>query len=522
VTEAVCILTAGMGTRMGPYSGQINKALLPLDGKAIISHIVGSFTPDHEFVIGLGYLGDQVRKYFRIAHPDAKVIFVEIDNFDGAGSGPGYSLFCCKPYLQRPFYFVSCDTLWTGELPSAPQENWLGVASVPPSETGRYCNLKIDKDRVTSLLDKVEVHDPAFQAFVGLCYIRDFGVFWRGLGDDHLVAGERQVSNGLTALIASSAVRAQSVTWTDVGDIDKYKRAVLQYADYDFSKSDEFFYTVGGKVIKYFADHAVSKMRVEKAGLNPAVFPRITDHAGGFYAYDYQPGDTLYKVNNVEIFSELLQWLEKDVWKKVDVPQAEMRKACDVFYRDKTLKRLADYKKKYAAEPEPDTVNGTPVPGVDELIARVPWETLGNGVPAFMHGDLQFDNILFDSDTARFTLLDWRQDFAGKIAYGDLYYDLAKLRGGIILKYDLIKRNLLEYSEIGPAAFFDFAQRYQSQKYLEILEQYVVRKGLDAKRVRLLTACIYLNMSPLHHYPFDKMLHALGRVLLHAELSSDK
>jgi len=36
--------------------------------------------------------------------------------------------------------------------------------------------------------------------------------------------------------------------------------------------------------------------------------------------------------------------------------------------------------------------------------------------------------------------------------------------------------------------------------------------------VKILVALIYLNMSPLHHYPFDKMLYSLGRDLLYTEL----
>ena len=135
-----------------------------------------------------------------------------------------------------------------------------------------------------------------------------------------------------------------------------------------------------------------------------------------------------------------------------------------------------------------------------------------------MHGDLQFDNILYDASTNSFKLLDWRQDFGGHVEFGDLYYDLAKLYGGIILNYDYIKLNLLSYVENEQGIFFDFAQRFQTEHYVKILSGYIQEKGYDLARIRLLVALIYLNMSPLHQYPFDKMLYSLGREMLQKEL----
>ena len=61
----------------------------------------------------------------------------------------------------------------------------------------------------------------------------------------------------------------------------------------------------------------------------------------------------------------------------------------------------------------------------------------------------QFDNIIYDPQSKKFTLIDWRQDFAGKVEYGDRYYDFAKLLGGMILNYDLIKMALMDFKEDG-------------------------------------------------------------------------
>jgi len=36
----VCILAVGVGSRMGPLTQNINKAILPINFKAVISHII--------------------------------------------------------------------------------------------------------------------------------------------------------------------------------------------------------------------------------------------------------------------------------------------------------------------------------------------------------------------------------------------------------------------------------------------------------------------------------------------------
>lgn len=514
----VCLLTAGKGTRMGSYGTQINKALLPIDGRATISHIIEKFPPETEFVVGVGFLGAQVRQYLEIAHRSRRITFVDVDNFDGPGSGPGYSLMCCREHLQKPFYFVSCDTLWGNSLDWRETDNWLGVAPVPPAESGRYCNLKVVNGAVVELRDKAHVTDPAFQAFVGFCYIRDHEVFWAALSSTDMVAGEHQISNGLRALISQSRVQARPIEWTDVGDQEKYRKVALRYENFDFSKQDEALFIVNRKVIKFFVDAGITEKRVRKAKLNPSVFPAITDHAGQFYAYDYQPGETLYRVASPRTFQLLLEWLEDNLWQRREVEPELLRATCLKFYREKTLHRLERYHAKYSVADAGSSVNGESIPSTADLLARVPWDRLADGVASFVHGDLQFDNILYDATTRSFTLLDWRQDFAGDVEFGDLYYDLAKLYGGIVLNYDYIKLNLLTYAEDESGIFFDFAQRFQAQGYLGILSDYIDAHGLDLGKVRLITSLIYLNMAPLHHFPFDKLLYSLGRSMLHEQL----
>jgi thiamine kinase-like enzyme len=310
------------------------------------------------------------------------------------------------------------------------------------------------------------------------------------------------------------------IDWDDVGNLEKYQEVMGQYEAYDFSKTNEFLYIINQQVIKFFADNNVSRKRVKKAKLNSHVFPIIKHNAPQFYSYDFLPGKTLYEYNNVKIFKKLLNWLDTKMWKEHPCSPKEMRSLCEHFYREKTMERLKLFKEKYSSTNKQLTVNGSQVPSIDALIKLVPWNLLYDGVPRFIHGDLQFDNILYNRNEDSFLLLDWRQDFGGRVDFGDIYYDYAKLYGGILINYDYIKANLIHFEEEGNEIFFDLALRRNAFVYEEILMKFVSSKSHDFNKVRLLVPLIYLNMSPLHQYPFDKILHALGRQMLNQVLQT--
>lgn len=520
MNPTVCILTAGIGTRMGSYTTYINKALLPINQKAAISHIIDKFPKDTQFVVAIGHLGYQVKDYLTIAHPSLNISFVKVDNYKDPGSGPGHSLSCCKHLLDKPFYYVSCDTLWENDINMDIEENWVGTSKTNVGDTKDYCNFKIEHDHIVSIHDKIHVEGDDYRKFIGLCHIKDYDIFWNGLNSPKLIKGERQISNGIQALVDERIVKQYDIEWTDIGTLENYKNAVNRYEKYDFSKTDEFIYIDNERVIKFFADKTVVEKRIARTTLNPGVFPIIDNRRGQFYCYRFIPGKTLYEVNNIHIFKKLLRWLDKNLWKDVDVDIDNMSQLCKTFYYEKTLDRLSVYHNKYKNTDVENVINGIKVPATSDLIRQIPWEKLYSGKPIFFHGDLNFGNIIC-TNQKNFVLLDWRQDFGGHIEFGDLYYDLAKLYCGIILNYDYVKDGLINYKEEGSAIYFDFAQRYSAKYYLTILTHFIRENGWDEQKVHILVPLIFLNMSPLHHYPFDKMLYALGRLILVEELKNN-
>jgi len=291
----VCILAAGVGTRMSPLTNKINKSLLPVNFKAVISHIIEKFDPNVEIVIAVGHLKNTIYDYLECAYKNRNFTFVEVDNYSGEGSGPGYSLMQCKKHLDKPFIFFASDTMVTEEIP-LPSTNWLGVSEV--NNTIDYCTADIKDNKILKLDDKTD-NENKF-AFIGLAGVHDYKIFFKSLEKNNaLKAGEYQVSNGFSALIDHD-LHSKFFSWLDTGNMEGYVNAnnVISNSDskFDFSKRDEFLYFLDNRVVKYFADENISKNRCIRASKLEGLCPEIDSKRNSFYSYKMLDGQVIYDV----------------------------------------------------------------------------------------------------------------------------------------------------------------------------------------------------------------------------------
>ena len=67
----------------------------------------------------------------------------------------------------------------------------------------------------------------------------------------------------------------------------------------------------------------------------------------------------------------------------------------------------------------------------------MPWDDIAKGIPTNFHGDFQPENIICTQ--SGFKLIDWRHNFTERTDYGDLYYDLSKLKHALIINGQIIR-----------------------------------------------------------------------------------
>jgi choline kinase/quercetin dioxygenase-like cupin family protein len=553
----VCIIAAGTGSRLGEISKNCHKTLLPYDEKAILSHIIDKFSLNVQIVIAVGYLKEQIIEYVNYYHSDRNIKFVDVDNYEGKGSGPAYSLECCRSFLQRPFYFCVSDFFTEDNLQNEllKTENWMGISSTETPEI--YSTVDIENGKIKKLINKSK--HGFLNAFTGLFYMYDYNLFWESF-DKHVDENKEIID--VFKDIESFNFNIKNLDWKDTGTLELYNSFIEKYERknlYLHNTKREHKYKKNKIFIKKMEPENKIINIVKRSEYLKHHVPKILNSGKYFLSYEYVEGNTLYNLNDKDKYIDFLKWFENNFCSNKTLSKKDY---AFEFYKIKTETRLELIKKLdgFLLFDNITFINGKSVLPIEEYLNKINWEELTNIIetPLF-HGDLQFDNVVAtpdgdftplnnsirtadefstklpvtglniatqrgaDSNLHRYKMIDWREDFGGNVTNGDLYYDLAKLYGGMEINYSAMKdsnnyntsilnneANVTQYND-------NILKDIQKNEFSLFLE----RNNFDKSRVKLLTAIIFLNMSPLHINNFDIFLFFKSK-LLFAEYFEEK
>ncbi|HLC49526.1 MAG TPA: NTP transferase domain-containing protein [Candidatus Andersenbacteria bacterium] len=216
------ITTSGTGSRLGGLTAHTNKALVQINGKPTISHILDHYNPSIPIVITIGYLGQQVRDFFAQQYPNRDVEFAVVDPYEGPGSSLGYSLLQAEQLLQCPFIFHACDTILTQQVP-APDKNWAAGYVLPAGmDATQYRTHKVQDGRIIALRDKGESDFNAIH--IGVTGIASYKEFWDTL---HRLYASNPEDTGWSDVHVVDAMIKQGIPfksvlfdpWLDTGNL---------------------------------------------------------------------------------------------------------------------------------------------------------------------------------------------------------------------------------------------------------------------------------------------------------------
>ena len=510
----VLITTSGVGSRLGDLTEYTNKSLVRVGTKPAIAHIVESYPADTRFVVTLGYFGDQVRDFLMLAYPDRTFEFVTVPLYQGPGSSLGLSMLAAKEALQCPFIYNAGDTLITGPLPS-PEKNWVGVFK--GSDTSQYASWNLQEGKLR--LQEKGAIDADF-IHIGLVGVNEYGSFWDTLerlyatNPDNAALNDCQTLDEMIAAGSSMDV-VDCPVWHDIGNVDALQvaRQAAGSSPDDLDKSGEAVFIFDTFVIKFFSDATVTKNRAERGRLLDGFVPAMQGAIGNFYRYEFASGELYSQVVQPSDFKTFLKWTQDKFWKDEDeVDAAAFSKACRSFYEDKTKKRIAQFLETNNLQDTGHVINGEPVPSLEEMLAKVDFDSLSKGLQSRFHGDFILDNFLKTEDG--YSLIDWRQDFGGLLRSGDRYYDLAKLNHNLTVNHRIINQDLYSVSSDGTVVQCEIMRPSTLVECQAVFFDFLTAQGYDAHKVRTLTALIWLNMAPLHHHPFNFFLYYFGKLHL--------
>lgn len=512
----VLIPCAGTGSRLYEETKYINKALVHLNNKPIISHIIEKFSRECQFIIAVGYKSKDLIDYLSIAHPDLDIIIEKIDKYDGPNSSLGYSLSKSLKHINQPFIFTSCDTLVKDEIP-LPDKNWIGFSKV--EDSSNYATLNFDNNFSKSLNKKLE--SDSKNAYIGLAGVYDYKLFKKLAMDNPKIFFEEAECFPISENITS--YKPVEFHWFDTGNIPSLNNTRKNFTKKNIfnilEKEEEKIWFTEDKVIKFSKNKEFIKNRVERSDYLKSFVPQIIDIKDNMYSYKFIEGDVLSSKINLELFEKLLFKL-KDFWVEKSLTKSQknhFQQLCYEFYKDKTFSRVEKFFSTYPYSNKDVTLNGKLTKSAYSNLDRIDWSYLSNGVAVNFHGDLHFENIILTKNN-EFVFLDWRQSFSGELKYGDIYYDLAKLLHGILLPHSIIRKGQYTITESEQSVETEIQIPEENRKIANFFEKWCSENKLDFKKIKLICSLIYLNIASLHHHPYSKFLFYYGVEMLSDEI----
>ncbi len=511
-----CILAAGKGTRNTSVRG-LHKALLPLENKAIISHIIDTVPNTVKIVIALGYKAEQVRSYVDHVYSNRDIEYVYVDNYDGPGSGPGLSLLMCKEHLQQPFIFTSADTIIDeGFVFDELEENWIGAANIDVKDSVKYCLVKGSK-----YLDKL-YYGTGNRAYIGIAGVYDFKKYWDSLEAHKIIKDEYQVIHGFDGL---DKIRLLDFTWHDTGNNESYDKARAHYSKEAVAvKNKEAIFIEGGHVIKYYEKSEKALKRLERVKYLNGCCPSVKMLNDNMYSYPFIPGKLLSNVIEEDGLKEVLRYFGdyfcKEKFEKTD----EFLSDCESMYREKTYSRVKPWVGTMIDQIT--HVNGVKVEPIEEMLDKINWDEIyENAIPSRFHGDFQPENILYNKayeGEEAFTLIDWRESFGKSIEVGDRYYDLGKLHHALIINGQFMLDKHYYVNESSDNAKVVYHAKSNLLTLLSYFEDYCNNNKLNWQNIELLSIIQYITISSLypdfHNGEYGRFLFLLGKYKLAKKL----
>ncbi len=157
VKKAV-ILAGGKGTRMRPFTYEIPKSMIPVQGKPILQHIIELLRKYEirDITLSIGYMGNKVREYFRNgSHFGVKITYIE----EKEELGTAGSLNLMRDLLKETFLMLNGDVLTNINLHDFinfhhEKKGLATIALTPVEDPSRFGVVELEGDRILKFIEK--------------------------------------------------------------------------------------------------------------------------------------------------------------------------------------------------------------------------------------------------------------------------------------------------------------------------------------------------------------------------------
>jgi dTDP-glucose pyrophosphorylase len=469
-----------------------------------------------EVYISVGY---QKEKLISIINPiynndDFKINFVEVD----CSTKPGSSLFKVIKLINstdktHKILITLADTIAfydINQLTSAEssilvsnhidiKEYWATV------KTDEFCNIKKIYEKNSSVkTDK---------ALAGVYYFNDSKIF------NDFEKTDCEISELFEHLFNKNInIKAvQTEKWFDTGHLSKYYKSKKELLSARYFNSFQYDDILG--ILRKESTN-IKKLRNEILWYEnipkelKALSPKILDYSLDnnvfiemeYYGYPSLAELWIYGNLSLDIWKSILDRLFQvvEIFKKY---KGEVSlKSYKEMYLDKTLERIEEIKNQDSDltrlfNLDSVIINEKKLKGwifFENKLENLTKKLFNIEDNTVIHGDYCFSNILFDINNGIIRLIDPRGTWGDNLIYGDIKYDIAKLRHSISGKYDFIVNNLFNIRSSQENLEVNYF--YDEKLYLGITDHFdfLVSKYFDLEQIKFIEGLLFFSMLPIH------------------------
>ncbi|MBM3206749.1 MAG: hypothetical protein FJZ43_03965 [Candidatus Staskawiczbacteria bacterium] len=510
----VIILSAsGVSSDLSSVFGKIPSGMVPINGKPAIAWTIDALLEQgfDEFIITVGYQKDLLKDFLNTfyAHKKCRIGYREV-NYK---QPPGNALIeISKEINSGTVLVVLGDTIVREKLRLIENIVYTSSQFDDPSE---WCLVKRDQDGYfTNAFDKKNINEDGLTALIGIYFFKNVPLLKHVC---RLFPSEKnyEISSILDRYSYFEKIKCEeSHPWFDIGHLPKYhiaKTSLLNIREFNTMKYDNLRGTLvkqsKNKQKLYDEMQWYLKIPQELSFLVPRVISYDKDLSLELEYYGYPTLTELALYGNyhnniwkgiiTKLFDVLL--LFKKYPGKVSLEEYKMMYLIKTNNRIHTL-YLQDQKfKKFFSEKV--VVNGKTLCSFNELenfihvmINRLYQNSEGQN--CFLHGDFCFSNILYDLRSGIIRLIDPRGRW-GKGLYGDIRYDIAKLRHSAVGMYDHIINNIFTLDQ-DDNHFTLYIPSTKEQKFISHLIDIHIQEKWNLNEIQFIESLLFLSMIPLH------------------------
>lgn len=481
--KKVIIPVAGYGSRViGISKDSLPKAMLPINGKPAISYIIENLQDNflNDIIVIYGYKGDILKNYLEDNYKDINFTFVEQKELKGLA----HAIYQCKEFINEDdsVLIQLGDTIVKENLIF----NYDCILYDIKKDFDRWCLiLNNEENEIIDFVEKPKEYLDIPKAVIGIYNFENGFEFMNSIEQiiksNVLINNEFQISQAIKIYLEKFKVISKQIEnkHFDTGSIDNYyqtRRGLISSRFFNEINIDGNVLTKTSKNTKKLIDEINWYMNLPKQlkKYTPTIYEYslIPNPIISMEYYGYKTLQELYIYDDLniyiweKIFDDIFKMLNDFKIFKVNYSFKDFK----YMIVDKTLERSGTFLKQNLDK-------------IENFISKNKFE-INNCV---IHGDLCFNNILYDTNSGILKIIDPRGSFGNQSISGILEYDVSKLSHSLNGDYDLIKANI--------------SNRTKKQNEIIDLFNSKINKEYKEKEILLIKVieyCLFVSMIPLH------------------------